>query len=355
MTLQVDIKAQLGAFLLDVQFAAPAGVTVLFGPSGCGKSSVINAIAGLIRPDQGQIICATRPLFDSAARVNLHPHRRRLGVIFQDARLFPHLIVQQNLTYGRWFAGRRRQGPSLQDVTDLLGIGHLLHRRPAALSGGEAARVAIGRALLSAPDMILADEPLAALDEARRAEILPYFIALRDAALVPIINVSHSVTEVAQLATTVVAMGGGRVIAVGSAADIFGRSDVMGANASALLPARIVGHHADGLSELVCAAGHVFVPHMNAAIGTSHMLRIHAGDITLARSQPSGLSALNILSGEICRIEAQSDGAVMVSLRAGDATIRARITQRSCTSMGLDMGQTCFAIVKSLSLAKGEP
>lgn len=354
MTLRIDIKAKLGAFSLDVKFTAPNGVTVLFGPSGCGKSSVINAIAGLIRPDQGQIICASRPLFDSAARVNLPPHRRRLGVIFQDARLFPHLSVQQNLTYGRWFAGTHRQGPSLPDVCDLLGIGHLLHRRPAALSGGEAARVAIGRALLSAPDMILADEPLAALDEARRAEILPYFAALRDVALVPMIYVSHSVAEVAGLASTVVAMGGGRVIGLGGVDDIFGRSDVMGANTSTLLPARIVGHHPDGLSELATEAGQVFVPQMNADIGTPHMLRINSGDVILARSQPSSLSALNILRGKICRVEAQRGGAVMVSLRAGNAIIRARITQRSYASMGLDMGQPCFAIVKSLSLASGE-
>lgn len=354
MTLLVDIKAQLGAFSLDVQFAAPSGVTALFGPSGCGKSSVINAIAGLIRPDQGQIISASRPLFDAAARVNLPPHRRRMGAIFQDTRLFPHLSVQQNLTYGCWFAGKPRKGPSLQDVTDILGISHLLHRRPAGLSGGEAARVAIGRALLSAPDMILADEPLAALDEARRAEILPYFIALRDAALVPMIYVSHSVAEVAGLATTVVAMGDGRVIAIGSVDDIFGRSDVMGANAITLLPARIVGHHSDGLSELATEAGQVFVPQMNADIGTSHMLRINSGDIILAPSPPSGLSALNILRGEICSVETQRGGAVMVGLRAGNATIRARITQRSGASMGLDIGQTCFAIVKSLSLARGE-
>lgn len=353
MSLHVDIKAQLGAFALDVQFTAPMGVTVLFGPSGCGKSSVINAIAGLIRPDQGQIICESRPLFDSVARVNLPAHRRRMGVIFQDARLFPHLNVQQNLTYGRWFAGKHRLGPSLHDTCDLLGIGHLLHRRPSALSGGEAARVAIGRALLSAPDMILADEPLAALDEARRAEILPYFAALRDAALVPMIYVSHSVPEVAGLATTVVALQGGRVVAMGSVDDIFGRADVMGANASTMLPARIIGHHPDGLTELATEAGHVFVPQINAAIGTSYMLRINSGDVMLARSQPSDLSALNILRGEICGVEAQSGGAVMVSLRAGNATIRARITQRSWASMGLDMGQTCFAIVKSLSLAKG--
>ncbi len=354
MTLNVDIKLQLGAFALDVQFATPTGVTALFGPSGCGKSSVINAIAGLIHPDQGQIICASRALFNSAARVNLPPHRRRMGVIFQNARLFPHLSVQQNLTYGRWFAGKHRQGPSLPDVCDLLGIGQLLQRRPAALSGGEAARVAIGRALLSAPDMILADEPLAALDEVRRAEILPYFIALRDAALVPMIYVSHSVAEVAHLATTVVAMGSGRVVGVGSVDDIFGRSNVMGENASTLLPARIIGHHPDGLSELATEAGQVLVPHLNAGIGTSHMLRIYSGDVLLARSEPSGLSALNILRGEICRVEAQSDGTVMVTLRVGNATIRARITQRSYTSMGLDTGQTCYAIVKSISLARGE-
>lgn len=352
MTLQVAIKAQMGAFVLDVDFAAPKGVTALFGPSGCGKSSIINAIAGLIRPDQGHIICAARLLFDSAARVNLPPHRRRLGVIFQDARLFPHLSVQQNLTFGRWFAGRHRRGPSLQDVSDLLGIGHLLRRRPATLSGGEAARVAIGRALLAAPDMILADEPLAALDETRRAEILPYFAALRDAALVPMIYVSHSVSEVAHLATTVVAMANGRVIGVGPVEEIFGRSDVMGAQASTMLPARLIRHHADGLSELLCDAGQIFVPQMDATLGTVHLLRIRSSDVMLSRNRPSGLSALNILQGEICSITPHSGGAVMVSLRAGQATINARITQRSCAALGLELGQSCYAIVKSLSFAK---
>ncbi len=350
MTLRVDIKAQLGAFALEVDFNAPLGVTVLFGPSGCGKSSVINAIAGLIRPVQGKIICAGRTLFDSASGVNLHPHRRRLGVIFQDARLFPHLTVQQNLTFGRWFAGKPKAGPSVQDVCDLLGIGPLLQRRPAALSGGEAARVAIGRALLSAPDMILADEPLAALDGARRSEILPYFVALRDAALVPIVYVSHSVAEVAQLATTMVAMQNGRVLAQGSADDVLGRADVMGAGASSLLAAVLTCHHPDGISEFATAAGTVFLPRLSAALGSHHMLRIAAQDVILSRAAPAGLSALNILSGQICEITA-TGSAVMVTLHAGQAKIRARVTQRSVQRMGLELGQSCYAIVKSVALA----
>ena len=352
MTLQVDIRAQLGRFALNVEFSAPTGVTVLFGPSGCGKSSVINAIAGLIRPASGKIICAGRPLFDSAAGVRLPPHRRRLGVVFQEPRLFPHLTVQQNLTYGRWFARGRKGAPSLDDTCDLLGIGPLLHRRPAALSGGEAARIAIGRALLSAPDMILADEPLAALDEARRAEILPYFIALRDAALVPMIYVSHSVAEVAQLATTVVALNAGRVVTVGAADAVLGRADVMGAGASTLLPARVLAHHPDGLTELSSTAGLIFVPQIGGDLGAEVLLRVGAQDVMLARKRPVDISALNLLRGEICAIDPIGGGAVMVTLQAGEAQLRARITQRSCDAMGLDIGQSLYAIIKSVALAK---
>ena len=241
MTLLVSLQQTLGDFTLDVDFEAPKGVTVLFGPSGSGKSSIIKAVAGLGLPAKGKIICAGRTLFDSAQGCNLPPHLRRLGVIFQDGRLFDHLNVQQNLTYGRWFAPRRASAaPQLPDVVDLLGIGHLLRRRPADLSGGERQRVAIGRALLSAPDMILADEPLSALDEARRAEILPYFEALRDAAIVPMLYVSHSSAEVARLATRVVLLQAGRVIAVGEAADILGRADNLG-GAAALIAARSRG------------------------------------------------------------------------------------------------------------------
>ncbi|MDG1129166.1 MAG: molybdenum ABC transporter ATP-binding protein, partial [Paracoccaceae bacterium] len=215
MTLQVSLRHQFAGFDLDVAFEAPPGVTVLFGPSGSGKSTVINAVAGLLRPDRGRIVTDDLVLLDTDARRVLPPHKRRLGYVFQEGRLFPHLSVRQNLLFGRWFAPRDARGESLDRVVELLGLEHLLDRRPGALSGGEKQRVAIGRALLAAPRLILADEPLAALDETRKAEILPYFERLRDEVAVPILYVSHASAEVARLATTVVALRAGRVAAVG--------------------------------------------------------------------------------------------------------------------------------------------
>ena len=352
MTLTLALRQRLGDFTLDVAFTAPQGVTVLFGASGSGKSSTLSAVAGLSRPDQGQIICAGRVLFDSAARRNLPPHQRRLGVIFQEGRLFPHLTVRQNLTYGRWFARPRAGAPKFDDVVALLGIGHLLARRPAALSGGEVARVAIGRALLSAPDMILADEPLAALDEARRAEILPYFEALRDAALVPMLYVSHSSAEVARLATTGVALRGGRVVAVGSAADVLGRGDALG-GAVSIVPAQFMGQDGDGLCAFATGFGPLWVPAMalGSMAGTLH-LRIAAQDVILARARPENISALNILQGRIAQIAPQGDGAVLVTLAADQAQLHARITARSAHAMALEVGQTCYAILKTVALAQ---
>ena len=185
MTLSVAIRHGFPGFDLDVSFEAPAGVTVLFGPSGSGKTTLINAMAGLLRPRMGRIAVDDWVLLDTQAHHILPPHRRRLGYIFQEGRLFPHLTVRQNLHYGRWFAPRDARHENPARVIEMLGIGHLLDRRPGALSGGEKQRVAIGRALLAAPKLILADEPLAALDEARKAEILPYVERLRDEVAVP--------------------------------------------------------------------------------------------------------------------------------------------------------------------------
>lgn len=351
MTLDLSLRQQLGDFALDVAFAAPAGVTVLFGPSGSGKSSIIRAVAGLSCPDQGHIRVAGRAVYDSAAGVNLPPHKRRLGVVFQDGRLFSHLTVQQNLNYGRWFAPRGAAAPHFRDVVDLLGIGHLLARRPSALSGGERQRVAIGRALLCAPDMILADEPLSALDEGRRAEILPYFEALRDAALVPILYVSHSSAEVARLATTVVALHQGRILAIGSARQILGRADVVGGAAS-VIAAKFIRQGADGLCEYSTEAGPIIVPSGGAAQPNAvSQLRIAAQDVMLARAHPRQISALNILSGHITAITAQDGQAVLVALQKGDAIVLARITQRSATALDLQVGQQCYAIVKTVALA----
>ncbi|MEO0931652.1 MAG: ATP-binding cassette domain-containing protein, partial [Pseudomonadota bacterium] len=187
MMLQIDVQKRLGAFALNVSIAAPAGVTAIFGPSGSGKTSIVNAVAGLMTPDAGRIAVGEKVLFDSAARANLPVHRRRVGYVFQDARLFPHLSVEQNLRYG---------GDHEADhLIDLLGLGDLLARHPAGLSGGEKQRVAIGRALMCDPQILLMDEPLAALDARRKAEILPYIERLRDEVKIPILYVSHDVSE----------------------------------------------------------------------------------------------------------------------------------------------------------------
>jgi molybdate transport system ATP-binding protein len=203
--LDVRILHRFGDFTLDVAFAAPAGLTAITGPSGAGKTSIINAVAGLFRPDAGEVRFQGEVLFGPGAWVP--PHRRRFGYVFQDARLFPHLTVRQNLAYGAWFAGGARD---MDRVVDMLGIGGLLARRPAALSGGEKQRVALGRALLMRPRLLLMDEPLASLDAARKDEILPYLERVRDLGT-PVLYVTHATDEVARLATSVLRVAGGRV------------------------------------------------------------------------------------------------------------------------------------------------
>jgi molybdate transport system ATP-binding protein len=352
MTLRIRVQHAFAGFDLDVDADLPAGVSVLFGPSGSGKTTVINAVAGLIRPDQGRIVVDGWVLTDTASRHNIAPHRRRIGYIFQDARLFPHLSVRQNLAYGRWFAPRDAQATSMDRTVEMLGIGHLLSRRPATLSGGEKQRVAIGRALLSGPRLILADEPLAALDEARKAEILPYFERLRDEVAVPILYVSHASAEVARLATTVVALRAGRVIACGPPAQVLGDVGVVGARgAASLLTARVVAHHADGLTELATAAGRLWLPRIADAAGATLRVRIMAQDVILSRDRPVGLSALNILQGTISDLRLGDGPGVMVTLTVGEDRLAARITRRSAEALGLAPGQTCHAVIKSVAVA----
>lgn len=218
--LLVDVEHEQGAFRLAAGFAAPGGVTALFGRSGSGKTTLMRIIGGLVRPRLGRVVVAGETLVDTARGIMVPPHRRRIGYVFQEGRLFPHLTVRQNLLFGRWFASRREPGTELEAIVDLLGIGHILNRRPGALSGGETQRVAIGRALLAKPRLLLMDEPLASLDDARKAEILPFIARLRDEARVPIVYVSHARTEVAHLADTVVLLEDGRVTAAGPSAEI---------------------------------------------------------------------------------------------------------------------------------------
>ena len=215
--LVVAVEKRLGDFTLAVKFDAMVGATALFGPSGAGKSSVANLIAGLLTPDRGRIALDDTVLFDSAARIDVPPHRRRIGYVFQEGRLFPHLTVRRNLDYGRRMNGLARDEAEMRHIVDLLDIGHLLDRRPGKLSGGERQRVAIGRALLTRPRLLLLDEPLASLDAARKREILPYLVRLRDDARVPMLYVSHLADEVRRIATQVLRIDDGRITAQGGA------------------------------------------------------------------------------------------------------------------------------------------
>jgi molybdate transport system ATP-binding protein len=215
MVLAVDVDKKLGALSLSAKFEAAHGATALFGPSGAGKTSIINMIAGLLTPDRGSISLDETLLFDAKKRVNVPPHQRRIGYVFQEGRLFPHLSVRQNLDYGRRMSGCSRDADEFERTATLLDIGHLLDRRPGKLSGGERQRVAVGRALLMRPRLLLLDEPLASLDAGHKREILPYLVRLRDDAGIPIVYVSHLPAEVRRIATTVVRLDAGRVVATG--------------------------------------------------------------------------------------------------------------------------------------------
>ncbi len=355
MTLSLDIHHPLGALDLHVAFEAPTGITALFGRSGAGKTTVVNAVAGLLQPESGRIDLSGETLFDSRRRLSLPVHKRRLGYVFQDGRLFPHLSVRQNLSYGQRFAARGA-GPTLDEVSGLLGLSALLERRPATLSGGEKQRVAIGRALLSHPRMLLMDEPLAALDAARKAEILPYLERLRDHTQIPMLYVSHSVAEIARLATTVVVLEAGRVARAGPAERVLSDPDMVRQlgvrEAGAVLSAIVHSHHDDGLSELSYSGGRLFLPRMDLRPGTRIRVRILAQDVILSRAAPEGLSAQNILRVRIIALREGSGPGVIVQMQSGEDRLLARITRRAADRMALQAEDSIHAIVKSVSIAR---
>jgi molybdate transport system ATP-binding protein len=294
-------------------------------------------------------------LTDTERGVFLPVHRRGIGYVFQDARLFPHLSVRQNLLYGRWIARRPVEPAELARIVDLLGIGPILGRRPGALSGGERQRVAFGRAVLSRPRLLLMDEPLAALDEARKAEILPYLERLRDEFRLPILYVSHSVAEVARLATTIVILEAGRVIAAGPTAELL--SDPATApgfglrEAGALLNARVAAQDEDGLTRLQTEAGPIWLPRVAAAPGQVLRVRILAQDVMLALDRPTGLSALNVLAATVREVRLGDGPGAIVQLAIGSEPILARVTRRSVTALDVRPGQRLFAVLKAVSVA----
>ncbi|MGB0659502.1 MAG: molybdenum ABC transporter ATP-binding protein [Mangrovicoccus sp.] len=344
MSLDVRLKLRNQDFTLDVEFHAPDGATVLFGASGSGKTSVVKAVAGLIRPEMGQVAVGDWPLLDTARGIFLPPHRRRLGYVFQEPRLFPHLTVRQNLRYGQWFAPKEANRVDLDRVIELLGLGPLLARRPAKLSGGEKQRVAIGRALLASPKLILADEPLSSLDPARKSEILPYFEMLRDEVAVPILYVTHSVAEARRLATTVVELRAGRVLRQGPAAEV-----LRGAQGGAEWPAVITEHSEDGLTELEANGLRLVMPRLRRAVGSRVQIRFGLRDVMLLRRAPEGISALNSFPATITHMEPQN-GQLRLRLKCEAGELPADINPRVVHSLGLLPGQTCWVAIDHTAL-----
>ncbi|MEN3212568.1 molybdenum ABC transporter ATP-binding protein [Methylorubrum populi] len=354
MTIAVDVSLRREGFALEVAFTAGAGLTALFGRSGSGKTTVIDLIAGLSHPQRGRIVIDGTVLLDTERGIRLPVHRRRIGCVFQEARLMPHLSVRQNLRFGRFFS-RGTDGPSLDAVADLLGIRPLLERRPAGLSGGERQRVAIGRALLARPRLLLMDEPLSALDEARKREILPYIERLRDEAGLPIVYVSHSVAEVARLASTVVVLEAGRVAASGPVDAVLRRPDLIpdGAEAGSVLAMQVERHDPEaGLTRLTGPAGPLDLPLIDAPAGRRLNLRVPARDVLLALARPEDLSARNVLPGRIAALREEGT-ACLVEVACGEATLAARLTRASARDLGLSVGRPVFAIVKSVALDAG--
>jgi molybdate transport system ATP-binding protein len=351
VSLEIDIEHTRGTFSFAARFTAEPGVTALFGRSGSGKSTLVDIVAGLIKPDRGRIAVDGQVLVDTERGLFVPPHRRRVGYVFQDSRLFPHLSVRQNLVYGRWFVkGDGGASGNFDSVLELLGIAALLDRRPDSLSGGEKQRVAIGRALLARPRLLLMDEPLASLDEARRAEILPYVERLRDHAGVPILYVSHSVAEVARLATTVVILGDGKVTAVGPVLDILPLADT--SDGGSVLDATVAAHDEPfQLTILTTLAGELQVPRLNVPVGASVRAYIRARDVMLSLRAPQEISALNVLSGTVAAIAAKGAQAD-IRLDCNGATVMARLTAKSVQRLALVPGRPVHAVIKSVSFER---
>ena len=351
--IDVDVARRVGAFDLKVAFRNDDGITALFGRSGTGKSLTIGLIAGLDRPDHGHVILDGRVLTDTNKRIFLPAYRRRIGVVFQDSRLFPHLGVRQNLLFGRWFAPWQARAVGFDAVVETLGIGHLLGRTPAKLSGGERQRVAIGRALLSGPQLLLMDEPLAALDMQRRLEILPLIERLRDEFKIPIVYVSHDIEEVSRLASRVVVLERGHVVAIGDPADVLpsALSDDARADRASVLAMRI-GRRDEtyGLTELIHPAGTIWLAGAHGSEGAKLRVVVKATDVTLSVSPPQGLSIQGALKGRLAEVEPLGPLAVAHVALDGDGTLLAMTTRRALDQPGLSQGSPIFALVKTAAL-----
>lgn len=353
MTIQARFRAERDAFVLDVDLELPdTGITALYGPSGCGKTTLLRAIAGLDHHPNGGVKLGDMTWQSSAGFTA--PHRRSVALVFQEASLFPHLDVQQNLAFALRRVPVSGQRFSLGQIVDLLDLSTLLSRRPETLSGGEQRRVAIGRALASSPSVLLLDEPLVGLDQARKAEILPYLVKAQKQLDIPFVYVSHSLDEVAQLAHHLVLLDQGRVIAVGDIHDILTRLDLPLANmasAAAIIDAKVTGHDDSfHLTELEFSAGTFHLPREDLATGSDVRLRLAARDVSLVLERPSGTSILNIFPATVDAMSDYGPAQVTVRLLARGRPLLARITRKSASALQLKSGQMVYAQAKSIAL-----
>ena len=353
--LEVSIVRQLAGFRLDATFTAPTpGVIALFGRSGSGKSSLTNVIAGLLAPDSGTVCLDGEVLTDVRRGLTVPVERRRIGYVFQDARLFPHLSVAGNLRYGE---RRRRDAPTLigfDEVVELLGLARLLERKPWQLSGGERQRVSLGRALLSQPRLLLLDEPLASLDVARREEVLPYLVALRDRLSMPMVYVSHQFDEVLRLATHLVLLEAGRVLAEGPVEEMSLYPELQSVIGPDLVGAVVDGLvtrvNADtGSAELSVGTGTLQVSLREVPLGARVRLQLLARDVILATQPVQGLSVRNALASTVIAISDDVFGAVLVRVDVGGAIVLARITQDARRALNLRPGDAVWTLVKAVS------
>jgi molybdate transport system ATP-binding protein len=352
----VDVSLKFRSFELAVAFSSDGGVVALFGRSGSGKSLTLSLIAGLARPDRGRICLHGRTLVDTQAGIFVKSYRRRVGLVFQDAQLFPHLSVRHNLMFGRWFSPRQERAIDVDSVIATLGIEHLLDRAPEHLSGGEKQRVAIGRALLSDPKILLMDEPLAALDLERKLEILPLIENVRDEFKVPIVYVSHALDEVARLASRVVVLNAGRVAAIGPPGQVLGKGESdSGANRferSSVLTARVDEAKTNyGLTELIHPAGRICVSGLAGPPGRELRIVVKATDVAIATIRPTRLSVRTVLSGTLASIETD-EGALAtltITLPGGDQLV-ALTTRMAVHELSLRCGDQVFALIKAVAL-----
>jgi molybdate transport system ATP-binding protein len=353
--IEIDVRLKVGTFSLDVAFANGGGVTALFGQSGSGKSLTLSIIAGLAKPDAGYVRLDGRTLVDVERGVFVPVWRRRIGLVFQDSNLFPHLSVKQNLLYGRWFAPRGERRIDFEAVVETLGIAGLISRPPARLSGGEKQRVAIGRALLSCPKLLLLDEPLAALDMQRKLEILPLIERVRDEFGVPIVYVSHAVEEVVRLASSVVMIESGRVKFFGDPAEALNRLAYAPAvnrfDRSSVLTATVgetsVGH---GLTELKHPAGTIWVAGGAGAVGSPAHVIVKATDVILSLVPPHEISARSVLSGKVSNIQFDGPIATIAIELKGDGQLLATVTRGAFEALGLEAGSKVYALFKTAAL-----